>query len=173
MPERSATSIGSCPVRSLPASCRSAKGGTTRPTGRTRSGVEWRMLDPMMHAADIQHRYGKRACSDEPAPVALVECVFVDGGYAGELLAPAKDKTNIVVETARRTPSMKGFVVMRRRWVVERTRAWIMECRPRPRPRTSHRRCRVLERHRRVRRLPVMRLGPSRARFWQTRDVWP
>jgi transposase len=41
----------------------------------------------------------------------------------------AKDKTHVTLEIVRRMPYMKGFVVIRRRWVVERTFAWIMKCR--------------------------------------------
>ena len=34
-----------------------------------------------------------------------------------------------MLEIVRRLPHAKGFVVIRRRWVVERTFAWIMKCR--------------------------------------------
>jgi len=59
----------------------------------------------------------------------FVETVFADGGYAGKLVTWAKDKTHIAIEVVRRQPCMTGFVVLRRRWVVERTFAWIMKCR--------------------------------------------
>ncbi len=59
----------------------------------------------------------------------FVERVFADGGYAGRLVTWAKDKTHIAIEVVRRMPFMTGFVVLRRRWVVERTFAWIMKCR--------------------------------------------
>jgi transposase len=36
----------------------------------------------------------------------------------------AKDKAHIVVEVVERSPAAKGFEVLRRRWVVERTFAW-------------------------------------------------
>ena len=41
----------------------------------------------------------------------------------------AKDKTRVAIEAVRRMPFMTGFVVLRRRWVVERTFAWTMKCR--------------------------------------------
>jgi transposase len=59
----------------------------------------------------------------------FVEHVFADGGYAGRLVEWARDKTHVTLEIVRRMPWMKGFVVIRRRWVVERTFAWIMKCR--------------------------------------------
>lgn len=58
-----------------------------------------------------------------------METVFADGGYAGRLVDWAKDKTHVTLEIVRRMPWMKGFVVIRRRWVVERSFAWIMKCR--------------------------------------------
>ena len=59
----------------------------------------------------------------------FVERVFADGGYAGKLVTWAEDKAHIAIEVVRRLPFMTGFVVLRRRWVVERTFAWIMKCR--------------------------------------------
>jgi len=35
----------------------------------------------------------------------------------------------MALELVQRMPWMKGFVVIRRRWVVERTDPWIMKCR--------------------------------------------
>ena len=48
-------------------------------------------------------------------------------GYAGRLVTWAKDKTHIVLEIVRRNATAKGFEVLPRRWVVERTFAWIMK----------------------------------------------
>jgi transposase len=41
----------------------------------------------------------------------------------------AQDKTHVALEIVKRPPGAKGFVVIRRCWVVERTFAWIMKCR--------------------------------------------
>lgn len=89
-----------------------------------------RLLAVDVHAADIQDRDGaKDVLKQSRARFPFVEHVFADGGYAGNLVAWAKDKTNITIEIVRRMPYMTGFVVIRRRWVVERTFAWIMKCR--------------------------------------------
>src|SRR3546814_514934 len=45
------------------------------------------------------------------------------------LVGWAKTKTHIVLEIVKRPPGAKGFVVIRRRWVVERSFAWIMKSR--------------------------------------------
>ena len=63
-----------------------------------------------------------RRCSRPPAHAA-----FADGGYGGQLVRWAKDKAHIVVEVVKRSPAAKGFEVLRRRWVVERTFAWIVK----------------------------------------------
>ncbi|MEX0853893.1 MAG: transposase [Bauldia sp.] len=57
----------------------------------------------------------------------FVERAFADGGYAGRLVRWAKDKAHIIVEIVKRDPAAKGFEVLRRRWVVERTFAWIVK----------------------------------------------
>ena len=83
-----------------------------------------------MHGADVQDRDGaKGVLRRSRARFPFVEHVFADGGYAGKLVSWASDKANVTIEVVRRLPFMTGFVVLRRRWVVERTFAWIMKCR--------------------------------------------
>ena len=70
------------------------------------------------HRADIQDR-------DAAGPVLqasraiypFIEKLFADGGYAGKRVAGA---TPITVEIVRRIADQVGFVVLPRRWVVER-----------------------------------------------------
>ena len=57
----------------------------------------------------------------------FVERAFADGGYAGRLVGWAKDKTHIALEIVRRNASARRFEVLPRRWVVERTFAWIIK----------------------------------------------
>ena len=57
----------------------------------------------------------------------FVSRAFADGGYAGRLVHWAKNKAHIVVEVVKRSPAATGFEVLRRRWVVERTFAWIVK----------------------------------------------
>jgi transposase len=51
------------------------------------------------------------------------------GGYVGRLVWRAQDKSRVALETVERPPGAEGFAVTRRRWVLERTFAWIMTCR--------------------------------------------
>ena len=57
----------------------------------------------------------------------FVERAFADGGYAGRLVAWAKDKAHMALEIVRRQPHAKGFKVLRRRWWGERSFAWIIK----------------------------------------------
>ena len=57
----------------------------------------------------------------------FVDRAFADGGYAGRLVRWARDNAHIVVEIVKRDVAAKGFKVLRRRWVVERTFAWIFK----------------------------------------------
>lgn len=55
--------------------------------------------------------------------------LWADGGYAGTLIAWAKETWNIDLEIVKRSDTVKGFVVLSKRWIVERTLAWISRCR--------------------------------------------
>lgn len=85
----------------------------------------------VVHGADVQDRDG--------APMVLAAVrrafpwlrhVFADGGYAGPKLRRALDKIgHWTVEIVKRSDAAKGFEVLPRRWVVERTIAWLGRCR--------------------------------------------
>jgi transposase len=54
-----------------------------------------------------------------------ITLVWADGGYAGRLVGWAKTALALTVRIVKRTDDIKGFVVLPRRWVVERTFGWI------------------------------------------------
>jgi transposase len=60
--------------------------------------------------------------------VRTITLVWADGGYAGKLLDWAQANLRLTVEIVKRTAA-HAFVVLRRRWVVERTFAWITRSR--------------------------------------------
>ena len=56
--------------------------------------------------------------------------VWVDGTYRGaEWTAWVKEQYKIVLESVARAEGQKGFAVLPHRWVVERTLAWLKQCR--------------------------------------------
>jgi transposase len=58
-----------------------------------------------------------------------IELLWVDAAYAGPNFAKAAKLPRLAIEVVRRRDGAKGFVVLPRRWVVERTNGWITRCR--------------------------------------------
>lgn len=54
-----------------------------------------------------------------------LQLVWGDGRYQGPLVAQAAAAVGLRVEVVSKPPGQKGFVVLPRRWVVERTFAWL------------------------------------------------
>jgi len=52
--------------------------------------------------------------------------VWADGGYAGRLVTWAGAVLRLSVTIVKRTDDTRGFVLLPRRWVVERTFGWLM-----------------------------------------------
>lgn len=78
----------------------------------------------LVHAADIQDRKAIRY------RFPWLRHVFADGGYAGDKLRDAlKGNGEWTLEIITRSDTAKGFEVLPRRWVVERTFAWLGRCR--------------------------------------------
>lgn len=53
-----------------------------------------------------------------------VELAYVDQGYTGENAAAAAHKHGMQLEVVKHTEAKRGFVLLPRRWVVERSFAW-------------------------------------------------
>ena len=53
-----------------------------------------------------------------------VELAYVDQGYTGEKAARAAEKRKIQLEVVKLSGAKRGFVLLPRRWVVERSFAW-------------------------------------------------
>jgi transposase len=89
------------------------------------------LIGLVVHGADVQDRDG--------APAVLksirysfpwLRHVFADGGYGGPKLRAALDKIgDWTMEIVKRSDHAEGFEVIPRRWVVERTFAWLGRCR--------------------------------------------
>lgn len=90
------------------------------------------LLFVLVTAASVQDRDGAKPLLEQLAAACRrVRLVWADGGYAGKLVTWAKTNLTIVLQIVKRSDDAKGFVVLPRRWVVERTLAWIIR----------HRRC--------------------------------
>jgi putative transposase len=89
------------------------------------------LLFAVIHSAGIQDRDGApdvfRAIRDR---FPWLRHVFADGGYAGDKLKAAlRGRGDWTLEIIKRSDTAKGFEVLPRRWVVERTFAWLGRCR--------------------------------------------
>jgi len=58
-----------------------------------------------------------------------VELAYVDQGYTGETAAAAATQHGIKLEVVKHPKAKRGFVLLPRRWVVERSFAWAARCR--------------------------------------------
>ncbi|GGX46587.1 hypothetical protein GCM10010353_71430 [Streptomyces chryseus] len=58
-----------------------------------------------------------------------IRLVWADGGYAGRLVEWAAERLWLTLQIVKRTDDVTGFVVLPRRWVVERTLSWLMRSR--------------------------------------------
>lgn len=58
-----------------------------------------------------------------------ITIVWADSAYAGKLVTWAKRRLNLTIKPVSRPKDTSGFVVLPRRWVVERSLAWIMHAR--------------------------------------------
>jgi putative transposase len=89
------------------------------------------LVGAVVHAASIQDRDGApEGLNAIRARWPWLRHIFADGGYAGDKLQAAlADKGRWTVEIIRRSDTAKGFEVLPRRWVVERTFAWLGRCR--------------------------------------------
>ncbi len=84
-----------------------------------------------VHPADIQDRDGAVAVLASIRKLyPWLRHIFADGAYAGGKLNTAlAEMGRWTVEIIRRCDTAKGFEVLPRRWVVERTFAWLNRCR--------------------------------------------
>jgi putative transposase len=85
------------------------------------------LLIAVVHAADIQDRDGAKLVLEKltEATRMRLQKIWADGGYRGKLVDWVQENLAIVLEIVARDPNQKGFHVLPRRWVVERTFAWL------------------------------------------------
>jgi transposase len=90
------------------------------------------LLNVVAHSADIQDRDGIALVLDRKMrqTFPFIEVIYADGGYQGDkaavALAAVGDWQLVIV---KRSDPAKGFVVLPKRWVVERTLSWLSRCR--------------------------------------------
>ena len=88
------------------------------------------LLGVVVLPANIQDRDGAKVLLAKIwDSLPRLRLIWADGAYAGELVGWVKRTYNWVLQTVLRPVGIKGFVVLPRRWVVERTLGWLSRCR--------------------------------------------
>jgi transposase len=90
------------------------------------------LLHAVIHPADIQDRDGGvLVLSTLFGMYPFLVKLFADGGYQGPQFQSAVTTAmpQLSIEIVKRSDQAKGFEVLPRRWVVERTLAWLGRCR--------------------------------------------
>jgi putative transposase len=85
-------------------------------------GLVWGLV---VHAADIQDRDGARLVLEGvQGRFSRLKLIWADGGYAGQLIGWVQQICGWVLEIVKRSDDVTGFVVLPKRWIVERTFGW-------------------------------------------------
>jgi putative transposase len=87
-------------------------------------GYLWKVV---VHAADLQDRDGAKLLLEALPPMLRLRLgkLWADGGYRGTLIEWCWQQMKIVLEIVSPPPTQQGFVVLPKRWLVERTFAWL------------------------------------------------
>src|ERR1700730_8394335 len=80
-------------------------------------------------SADDRAEVGRLAEAVQDATGDAVDIAFVDQGYTGAKPAAAAQAHGIELEVVKLSNAKRGFVLLPRRWVVERSFAWATRCR--------------------------------------------
>ena len=88
------------------------------------------LLAVVVHPANIQDRDGARLVIDKLiGRFPRLRLIWADAGYSGQLVDWVMSMSGWVLEIVKRPRASHQFEVLPRRWVVERTLAWLGRCR--------------------------------------------
>jgi len=98
-------------------------------TGRKRHvlvDTEGLLTELVVHPANVSESAGaKLVLAKAKAAGRRLATIWVDGGYKAGVVAWAQETLGYHLEVVARPPGTAGFAVLPRRWVVERSFAWI------------------------------------------------
>ncbi len=88
------------------------------------------LLAVVVTAASVQDRDGaRRVLQRRTGSCKKLRRIWVDGAYRGHIVEWAFTRSRLVLQLVLRTDAQRGFAVLPRRWVVERTFAWLDQSR--------------------------------------------
>ena len=84
------------------------------------------LLMVVVHAANIQDRDGAKLVLEQvKGKFSRLELIWADAGYSGKLVDWVNSVCGWMLDIVKRSDDVKGFQVLPRRWVVERTFGWL------------------------------------------------
>jgi len=84
------------------------------------------ILVVVVHAASLQDRQGARlVCLRAKRRYPRLRLLWADGGYSGRLVPWVHRLCGWVLRIVKRNDDATGFVILPKRWIVERTFAWL------------------------------------------------
>jgi len=88
------------------------------------------MLKVVVTAGNVQDRDGAKSLLEEIKTekdvIKRLELIWADGGYRGELIAWVEETLGWKLEIVEKPKDQIGFQVLPKRWIVERTFAWLV-----------------------------------------------
>ena len=88
------------------------------------------LMAVIVTAASVSDPAGARLlCARLGGACKKLRLIWVDGAYRGQLVEWVRQHLRFVLRVTLRPEGAKGFVLLPRRWVVERTLAWLNQSR--------------------------------------------
>lgn len=90
------------------------------------------LISVVVHSAGVQDYHGAKLVFERAKALKVseqLELVWADGTYDRGGASEAAEKCGWKLEIVKRSDDIKGFIVLPKRWVVERTFGWLMHCR--------------------------------------------
>ena len=87
------------------------------------------ILAVVVHPADIQDQDGGKLVLEKITHAfSRLRLIWADGGYTGRLIEGVfklRRRGKVTLEIVKRTDDVRGFKVLPKRWIVERTFGWL------------------------------------------------
>jgi putative transposase len=88
------------------------------------------ILVVVVHCAGLQDRDGAKLVFEQlRGAFPRLQRIWADGGYAGQLVHWVLAFAGWVLEIVKRSEGATGFVILPKRWIVERTFGWLSKYR--------------------------------------------